>query len=216
MSIRRLFFVTASVLLFLAGCDNATTIPRDAAPGDHDTTAAVDEDDATGDDPLQNDDTGDGEPQSDDASPVERDDIDPGDHDLLSPDGEDGATGDDDAVGPDQADDTIDDTIDDTTDDATDDASDDATDGTDTPLTDDGTTDDADTPLTDDGTSGDNDTPMIDDTTMPDADVDTCVCSTGDCCDGCHFLSGTLCRPAVDLECDIPETCAGNDPDCPE
>jgi len=195
MSMRPLSFLAATILLFLAGCDNATIIPRDAAPGDNDTTTAADEDDATGDDPLQNDDTGDGEPQSDDAVPVEGDGVGPGDHDLPSPDGEDGATGDDDAVGPDQADDTTDDTTDDATD---------------------GATDDADTPLTDDGATGDTDTPMTDDTTIPDADVDTCVCSTGACCDGCHYLSGTLCRPAVDLECDIPETCAGNDPDCPE
>ncbi|XP_055989326.1 disintegrin and metalloproteinase domain-containing protein 20-like [Sorex fumeus] len=42
------------------------------------------------------------------------------------------------------------------------------------------------------------------------------VCSRGMCCKNCQFLpSGTLCRQQVS-ECDLPEWCHGNTPECPE
>ncbi|XP_054986450.1 disintegrin and metalloproteinase domain-containing protein 20-like [Sorex araneus] len=42
------------------------------------------------------------------------------------------------------------------------------------------------------------------------------VCGSGMCCENCRFLpSGTLCRQQVS-ECDLPEWCHGNSPECPE
>ncbi len=54
--------------------------------------------------------------------------------------------------------------------------------------------------------------------TVPDTvqpDVDTCVCNSGDCCDGCRFRNNTYtCRTAVG-DCDAAEKCAGTAADCP-
>lgn len=42
-----------------------------------------------------------------------------------------------------------------------------------------------------------------------------CSCTSGECCDGCSYLSSaTLCRPAADM-CDVPEFCTGASPTCP-
>lgn len=53
------------------------------------------------------------------------------------------------------------------------------------------------------------------DVVQPDIDVDTCECSTGDCCDGCYFRPASyLCRPAQG-QCDVAEYCTGASAACP-
>ncbi|HNT28586.1 MAG TPA: hypothetical protein PKH10_10460 [bacterium] len=95
-------------------------------------------------------------------------------------------------------------------------ATDDVT--TDDILTDGIATDDG-TVVTDDGTVvADDGTVITDDAVVPDVDVDTCECSTGACCDGCHFRtadSNYVCRSAAHPVCDVVETCPGNSAACP-
>ena len=85
---------------------------------------------------------------------------------------------------------------------------------------DDETADDG-TVVTDDGTVvTDDGTVVTDDGTVPDADVDvdTCVCSSGACCDGCQYRtadSNYVCRSAAHPVCDVAETCSGSSATCP-
>ncbi|HSA34645.1 MAG TPA: hypothetical protein P5077_13050, partial [bacterium] len=83
----------------------------------------------------------------------------------------------------------------------------------DTVVSDDGTvvTDDG-TVITDDGTV------VTDDAVVPDVDMAICECTTGACCDGCHYRtadSNYVCRPAAHPVCDVAETCPGNSAACP-
>lgn len=48
------------------------------------------------------------------------------------------------------------------------------------------------------------------------SDTLPCTCTTGECCDGCYLSAeNTLCRAALDPECDTPEYCDGISSECP-
>ncbi|HOW50790.1 MAG TPA: choice-of-anchor Q domain-containing protein [bacterium] len=205
------WLVSALLFVVILACEDGSRRiypPRDNGTGNTDT-----DDNGNNDDPLINDglidDTddplADGITTDEDSAQGDTEPLD-GDLPLLDDDSATDGTVTDDVV----TDDTVTDDV--VTDDV---VTDDVV--TDDTVTDDGaiTTDDG-AVTTDDGAVVTDDGAVVtDDATTSDADVDTCQCTTGACCDGCHFRSGTVCRPAVDAECDIAETCTGSSPTCP-
>ncbi len=229
------WFALMTVVFLAMACEDGTRriypLPDNGA-GTADTDDLFDGDALLSDDlietdtePLVNDD---GQLINDDGQLINDD------GELINDDGEP-VNDDSSVITPDDTvtDDTVtDDTVTDDT--VTDDTVTDDT-VTDDTVTDDTVTDDTvtDTPITDDAVVVNDDgvvvtddqsvitddgpviTPDDGDVVQPDLDVDICECSTGACCDGCHFRQPTyVCRPAVD-ECDVAEYCTGDNDSCP-
>ncbi len=221
------WFVLVVVALLVAACEDGT---RRIYPNPDNGTGTVDTDDLfdgdallpddlieTDTEPLVNDD---GQLINDDGQLINDDgELINDDGELINDDGElvndDGTviTPDDTATDDTVTDDTVtDDTM--TPDTVT------AETVTHTPIPDDATVvNDDGVVVADDNTVITDDGPVITpddgDIVQPDLDVDTCECSTGVCCDGCHFRSPSyVCRPAVDA-CDVAEYCTGNSASCP-
>jgi len=200
------WFVMVVMFLFVvSACEDGTRRiyqnDKGTAATDTDTIIADDLfDDEMGDelvttdeDDLQSEETGDEKESSPDDTGLPLDDAQGGDDDVVEVDDEpedtdeDVTESDDEMVSPDNDDVSQPDS--------------------DAPQPDDG-----DTPQPDDG---DVFQPDDGDIVQPDLDTDTCVCSTGACCDGCHFRPASyLCRPAQG-PCDVAEYCTGASTACP-
>ena len=206
------WFVMAVLALLVMACEDGT---RRIYPNDK-GTATTDGDEMMGDD-LLSDEAGDSliEPDRDEqiADDWGGDDFVQPEGEGFFPEGDVDHTGDTPLVGDDgpivEPDEDIV---------GSDEESDDET-----PQPDDGpvvTPDDDDSGATDDDPiiipdDGDVLQPDDGDVVQPDLDADTCVCSTGACCDGCHYRPASyVCRPAAG-ECDVAEHCTGASAACP-